>query len=384
MKTLSANTVVLTNFIAPYRLPLFRVLQNRLSRFKILISTPMEPNRSWHPEWEGLPVVVQRNLTFHGTWRHPRGFSEPLYIHVPYDTLWLLWRLRPEVIISNEMGLRTLQAAMYRRLLNSQSKLIIWATLSEHTEQGRGRVRESLRRWLLHEADAVLVNGESGARYIRRFEVASERIFRAPYPTDVASFAAAHSAKSPDKGVQRLLYVGQLIERKGLRPFLETLTHWAAKHPQRELEFWLMGDGPLRPFLESAPAASNLRLRFLGSLPYDRLHELYAQTDVLAFPTMADEWGMVVNEAMAVGLPVLGSFYSQAVEELVEDEVNGWTFRPNHDEETFEALDRALRTSPEVLGSMGRAARSKALRLTPDAVADRFMAAISYCYKPSS
>ena len=50
---------------------------------------------------------------------------------------------------------------------------------------------------------------------------------------------------------------------------------------------------------------------------------------VLVFPTLADEWGLVVNEALAAGVPVLGSLYSQAVEELVRDGENGWTFRPD-------------------------------------------------------
>ena len=86
---------------------------------------------------------------------------------------------------------------------------------------------------------------------------------------------------------------------------------------------------------------------------------------------------------MAAGLPIVGSLYSQAVEELVEEGVNGWTFRPDRGGETFDALDRALQTPPEVLRSMGRVARSKVLELTPDAVADRHMEVINYCLKTS-
>ena len=61
---------------------------------------------------------------------------------------------------------------------------------------------------------------------------------------------------------------------------------------------------------------------------HERMAEVYAKASLFAFPTLADEWGVVVNEAMAAGLPVLGSIYSQAVEELVEDGVSGWVFRP--------------------------------------------------------
>lgn len=376
------TVVVLTNLIPPYSVSVYRALQERIGKLRLLVSTPMEPNRSWPINWEGLQVRVQRTLTFHRTWRHPAGFSEPLYVHVPFDTLWLLWRYRPRIVISTELGLRTLQAATYCRL-NSRSRLIIWADLSEQTEQGRGRLRENLRPRLLREADAVLVNGKSGARYIRRFGVPNEAIFRIPFPTDVATFASAYSPNGSE-GICRLLYVGQFIERKGLQPFLETLSLWCTKHSQRALELWLVGDGSLRAALESMHIASNLRLRILGNYPYDQLPELYAQADVLVFPTMADTWGLVVNEAMAAGLPILGSLYSQAVEELVEEGVNGWTFRPDRGGEIYAALDRALQTSPEVLRSMGRVARSKALELTPDAVADRLLRAINSCLETPS
>jgi len=218
---------------------------------------------------------------------------------------------------------------------------------------------------------------------MRRLGVPDEAIFRFPYTTDMATFASVPSPNSPE-GIRRLLYVGQFTERKGLQPFIETLSCWCTKHPQRALELWLAGHGPLRSTLESMLTASNLRLRMVGAYPYHRLPELYAQADALVFPTMADEWGVVVTEAMAVGIPVLGSLYSQAVEELVEDGVNGWIFRPDRGEETFDALDRALHTSPEVLRSMGRVARSKALELTPDAVVDNLMEAIRFSFERPS
>src|SRR5215211_554937 len=102
---------------------------------------------------------------------------------------------------------------------------------------------------------------------------------------------------------------------------------------------------------------------------------------MLVFPTLADEWGLVVNEAMACGLPVLGSTYSQAVEELVEDGTNGWVFRPDSHEATFNALDRALRTPHEVLQGMRESARNKVSELDPDVVAQRVVAACHYALR---
>jgi glycosyltransferase involved in cell wall biosynthesis len=81
---------------------------------------------------------------------------------------------------------------------------------------------------------------------------------------------------------------------------------------------------------------------------------------------------MVVNEAMSIGLPVLGSRHSQAVEELVEEGVTGWTFVPDRPESVDEALERVLRTPPEQLARMGAAARDRVRSLTPEYVAGEF------------
>lgn len=371
------RVALLTNFIPPYRLPLYKALHARLGELHIFLPTVMEPDRAWPTNWGGLNVSVQRTLTARGTWRHPQGFSCPLYIHIPYDTLLLLRRYRPDAVISGALGFHTLQALLYRKL-HPETRLIVWATLSEHTEQGRGRLRERLRRWLLRQADGVLVNGKSGTRYVRQFGVPIERIFQVPYTTDVRRFGSTPLRRDPSQAY-RLLYVGQLTERKGLLPFLSSLDRWAKLHPQREVQFWLVGDGPQRDELAHLCLSTNVQLHLLGNVAYPELPQVYAQGGILAFPSLADEWGVVVNEGMAAGLPVLGSLYSQAVEELVREGETGWLFRPDHAEELYAALDRALGTPPSLLEKMRFRAREIAAAITPEAMADRILRAIHWC-----
>jgi hypothetical protein len=111
-------------------------------------------------------------------------------------------------------------------------------------------------------------------------------------------------------------------------------------------------------------------LQLLGEVPYKDLPRVYQECGVFVFPTLADEWGLVVNEAMASGLPVLGSIYSQAVEELVEDGVNGWVFRPDRSEELYRALERVFSTPAAALDQMRVRARERAEKLTPGWAAD--------------
>jgi hypothetical protein len=369
----------LTNIIPPYHKPMLDCLARRYGALRILLSTPMESNRPWKLEWDGLDVVVQKTVTLKGRWRHPSGFKEPLAVHFPVDTLQQLERYRAHVIISGEMGTRTLLALFYRKL-RRKSRLIVWAEYAESTEKGRGLMRGTLRKLLCRHVDAFLAVGRSGARYIRSLGVDERKIFEISYTTRVEDFAAVEITRPPEQA-RRLLYVGQLIERKGLTQFLEVLSKWAVVHPDRTIEFVFVGDGALRRTLESLPIAANVTLTFAGTCAYENLPWFYGGGGVFVLPTFADTWGVCINEALAAGVPVLGSIYSQAVEELVQDGQNGWTFRAGHEAEIYRAIDRMMHTPLAELERMRKCARRTALKLTPERMADAVNAAVLACVR---
>ena len=72
----------------------------------------MERERAWKPDWGSLDVVVQRNLVLRRPYRSRLGYTRQLEIHLPYDTLPRLASIRPEAVISGELGMRSLQAAL--------------------------------------------------------------------------------------------------------------------------------------------------------------------------------------------------------------------------------------------------------------------------------
>jgi len=369
-----------TNIIPPYYVSVFESLRDLVGGIRIFVSTPMEPNRNWKPEWGDLPVTVQKSWTHVASWQHEQGFSDRIWRHIPYDTLPLLVRHQPDVVISIQLGFRTLQAALYRKLF-PKSRLIVWTGLSEHTEKGLPAWRTLQRKALLRLADAVLVNGASGTDYLLSLGVPREKIFPLPYCAKIAPYLELPLGREPD-AARRLLYVGQLIERKGLTSFLIALSSWLQEHPDERCEFWIAGEGHLRPELERFPAPPQLQLRFLGSVAYEKLPQVYAQGGILVFPTLADEWGAVVNEALASGLPVLGSVYSQAMEELVQDGLNGWTFRPDHPEEMYAAVARAMSDEDKHLNEMRHASRERIRLLSPEYGAKCYLAAIDFVRLP--
>jgi len=367
---------LLINFIPPYHIPTFKILAGNVGAFRIFISTPMEPNRNWTPNWSGLNVVVQHSFTIRSRWKHPQGFSDSAYVQIPYDTIVHLIRERPDVVISTEMGFRSMIALLYR-LINRSSRIIFWLPLSEHTEKGRGWMRNLIRKLFIQRGDAFFVNGESGARYIRQHGVNEEQIFRVAYPTDKEKFFITDVERS-ETAAHRLLYIGQLIERKGILPFLDALVQWASNHPKRTINFHIVGEGKLGSKISQVPLPANLKLILKGSLPYEQLKGIYAQAGILAFPTFADEWGIVVNEALISGLPVLGSIYSQAVEELVDDGETGWIFVPDDPLDVYRAIDIAMNTPNDTLNNMRKVGQAKALGCSPDRIVESMLKAVSY------
>jgi glycosyltransferase involved in cell wall biosynthesis len=278
------------------------------------------------------------------------------------------------VIISGELGMRSWMAAAYK-LGTPAVRLLLWATVSERTERRRGFARERLRPALLKQADAVLVNGASGARYITAQGMSADRVTRIPYTADVAAFSAGSHHRFEDNTIS-LLYVGLLIPRKGVVGFATTLAVWAARHPHRTIRVHIAGDGPERARLEAVWRPHNVELVFLGEVAYSDLPAVYRRSSILVMPTLEDEWGVVVNEAMAAGLPVLGSVYSQAVEELVVHGESGWTFSPDNEHSVMAALDAAFNTSADDRALMSMQARIRALSITPVKVAGDIAGAI--------
>ena len=375
---LNVKAALLTNCIPPYWISTFSSLAQRVKDFRIFLSTPMEADRDWKPHWGNLAVTVQKCWTYATKRWHELGFSDEVWRHIPYDTLPILLRHRPDVVISAQLGFRTLQAAIYRKLF-PKSRLVVWTPLSEHSEKGLSTFRIMERKALLKCVDAALVNGTSGRRYLLSLGVPHDKIFPLPYCADIEPHLRV-PLRRQSSAARRFLYVGQLVERKGLLPFLNVLTEWLRNHPAAEIEFWIAGDGPLRSQLENLPSCSQLRMRFLRSVAYEKLPDVYALAGIMVFPTLADEWGVVVNESLAAGLPVLGSRYSQAVEELITDGVTGWTFRPDHGAEMYAALDRAMTASDTQLEDMRRMARKRIQVLRPEFGAECFLRAARFAY----
>lgn len=371
---ISARVAILTNFILPDRKALFGAIGGKVRELKVFLSTAPAAEPRYVKD-DGFQVTVQKSATLPSPWSHPIGFTDSANVVLPYDTGRQLMEYRPDVVISGECGLRSLQSSAYC-LRQTYCPLVLWATLSEHTEAGRGCLRGVTRRWLFKRAAAVFVNGQSGRRYVERMGCDPYKITVVPYTVPISKFRPTYARPSRTEA-RRLLYVGQLSERKGILPFVENLALFCTKNPTFPVELLIVGSGPLEQRLKTHTLGGRGTIRFLGAVPYDDLPSIYASSDIFVFPSLADEWGLVVGEAMAAGLPVFGSIYSQAVEELVSEGVTGWVFHPDRPNELMSRLSQVLFASAENVDEMGTLAAKRISVLTPDAVAEQIVGAIA-------
>jgi glycosyltransferase involved in cell wall biosynthesis len=353
----------LDGLLLEYRLPFLAALQKQVGSLGVFVAGRGFDLPDDQLQASGLGVSYLRSFSVNRTLRYPLGFGEVAPLDVPCNVLPMLSRFRPDVIISAEMGFRTLQAAAYRRM-HPDCRLAVWARISEHSEASRGTHKTIARKALVRGVDVIVTNGSSGRRYLVRLGADQSRV----HVIHQASALDVKPRSSRPGAPRRLLYVGRLVTSKGLHLLLATL----ARYRGTSWTLTVVGDGPEREQLRDFAAREHLPVLFRGFVPRAGLPDLFADHDVFVFPSLKDEWGLVVGEALRAGLPVVGSVYSEAVCEIVRDGITGWTMRPDMPESIIAALDRAFAATSEDLRRIGELAPKSAHRLTPEAMADRF------------
>jgi len=165
------------------------------------------------------------------------------------------------------------------------------------------------------------------------------------------------SRAEPD--AHRIAYVGELTPRGGAAEFLSTAIAWAEATPGVPVEIVWLGEGDLLGILQAQPTPANLKQTFARIPSSNRLATMLARCGLLVIPNLTDLPFCWITEAMAAGLPVLGSTRDIQVRALVEQRETGWLFDPLRENEMFSALNAALTTTAAQLDEMRAAARAR-------------------------
>ena len=221
---------------------------------------------------------------------------------------------------------------------------------------------------LFRQVDAFLAIGSRNAALYRAHGIGPERIFSAPYAVDNAFFRAEHERLAPRRAELRaalgvdderpiVVASGKLSVRKAP---LDLLHAFARVCRERAAKLVFMGDGVLRAELEATMHRAELgdEVLITGFRNQTEIGEIYAAADLLAFPSHHETWGLVVNEAMLFGLPVICTTAVPAYDDLVIAGETGDAYPPG-DVAALEALLRKRLANPDELRAMGRRARAR-------------------------
>jgi len=213
-----------------------------------------------------------------------------------------------------------------------------------HIAAVKGLALPSLFRGL----GGALAIGSLSAQYFEYYGVPRERVFIAPYTVDNAFFqsradivrdeARAFRAElGIPEGDLVVNYAAKLIPVKGCADLIRAF----AARPRPRAHLVLVGDGPLRGELEALARQTSANIHFVGFVNQRRMPAAYALGDVFVLPSRFEPWGLAVNEAMNLGLPIIASDQVGAVPDLVGPD-NGWVFPAGQVEALARVLDDAL------------------------------------------
>jgi glycosyltransferase involved in cell wall biosynthesis len=380
VRRVKRRLALLTEIIAPYRIPVFNALAARddIDLHVIFLSENDPSLRQW--------PVYKKEIRFSyevlPAWRRRVGKYNLL---VNRGVGAALRRFRPDAVLCGGYNyLASWQAAWWAK--SNKLPLLLWSesTANDH-RRGRFEV-EFLKFHFVRWCKAFVAAGKSSRDYLIAMGAPPERVFVAPNAVDVEFYAAiARSARQDAAAVRArhglpscyFLCAGRLVPEKGIFDLLAAYAKLEADE-RSQIGLVFAGDGAARSQLEERAAAINPGcVRFRGFVHREELAELYARAEVLVFPTHSDPWGLVVNEAMACGLPIIASELAGCVPDLVANAENGFIVPSGNVDELARAM-RTLLSNPALAREMGASSALRIQAFTPEACADGFSRAVAF------
>jgi 1,2-diacylglycerol 3-alpha-glucosyltransferase len=323
--------VILTEIISPYRIPLFNLLARDPDvSLHVIFLSETDPGLR---QWQVYKSEIRFSYQILPAWRKRLGRYNML---LNFGLSSALKASSPDIILCGGYN----YLASWRALFWARSRnipFLLWCESNVQDLRRRHALVEILKDEFFQKSTGFLVPGKSAHEYVRVHRINDDRIFTAPNAVDNELFATASKTARQNARALRaqlglpqryILFVGRLVPEKGV---FELLSAYAKLDERTREQVGLVyaGDGAARRELEVRSASiSPGMVRFAGFVQRDPLARYYALADMLVLPTYNDPWGLVVNEAMACGLPVIVSQVAGCAADLVKENWNGMLINP--------------------------------------------------------
>ena len=323
------RVAIITNIPAPYRVDFFDFLQKNYIdyHFTIIYSSKNEDNRTWKIDEEKMNhCVFLTSITIKIRKRY-----DNYYLHIPVGVAKVLDEIKPDVVVGSEYNPTILQALYYCK--RKKIPFVSWTDGTLFSERNRNFVQKFLRRYVIAKADSY-IGSSTKSKEAQIYYGADERKCHISFlSVDVEKYIQ----EPQGKGIGKILYVGSLIERKGVDLLLQALVR-----VENSFELYLAGNGDEKENLEhlSDELGIKQKIHFLGQLSREELLTHYADSDLFVLPTREDCFALVILEAICSKLPIVCSKYADGAYDMIREGENGYVIDPYNAKEFAEKIDR--------------------------------------------
>lgn len=339
-----------------YQAPMFRELSRRLDLTVLFAgkSNPSQPEEGFSVHWDwdvdllgGYEHRFLRNVSARPGVGYFGGCDTPEVGAVlragRFDAVLLLgWHLKTfhQALIGAKIGRIPV-------LQRGDSQLGTPRSLVKRTVKALGYPL------FLRAFDAALAVGSRSREYWRHYGYPEARIFFAPHGVDsdwfrdgatpeVRDATRARLGMAPDESV--VLFAGKLIAKK--RPLDLVAAVGRLNEAGRRVRILVAGSGPLEAEMLALARTAGTKVDLLGFCNQSAMPAVYAAADALVLPSDSETWGLVANEALACGTPVILSDSVGAAPDLVGDGGGGLGFPVGNVAALAAAIDQVMRAAP--------------------------------------
>jgi glycosyltransferase involved in cell wall biosynthesis len=255
--------------------------------------------------------------------------------------------IRPDVVCVSGWGLSVSLAAM--SWATSRAVPIVMLSESNEFDEARSAIKEFIKRRLVGLCSAGLAGGSPQADYLVKLGLPRERVFQGYDVIDNLFFAEearkqGDSISEPGKPKPKyFLACARFGKKKNLPGLIRAYASYRQfVEPSQVFDLVIAGDGEERAEIERTIQECRVsdHVHLIGAKGYTELPAYYARAGAFIHASTTEQWGLVVNEAMASGLPVLVSNRCGCAADLVKEGENGWTFDPTNTKQIAELMLR--------------------------------------------
>jgi glycosyltransferase involved in cell wall biosynthesis len=379
----SATVAVITNIPRPYRAALFATLKRHLAEagLELHVLYVSDPRKHARRGSQSAMVIDPAMESFVPGINLRRGYEG--VVPIPLGLPGVLAHLRPVCVVTGGFGVSAAIAARWCR--RARVPHVIWWGGWPGCDDVSGGARLALRKHIVRRAAGFITYGTAAADYLVTLGAPRDRVFCAWNTVDLEGIAASARAAKTRRSelsekyalaVMNLLFVGSLVERKGVRELVEAAL--ASKPASSDWALHFAGGGPLTNEIETTvlAAGKEANFRFHGFMPPSDVAELLGLVDGFLLPTKQEAWGLVINEAMACGVPVVVSPLAGATRDLIEDGVTGYVVDPTDVQAMAGAVTRLLSDDHECRGVGEAGADAVRAKASLDKSAEGFVAGV--------